>query len=676
MQLRTRRHGLLDSLPNELLIDILRFIDCRGLIRCSLVCRRLSQLIRHSARLQLEIELAFDKVLDYIPSHPPAPSSERLHRLVERRQAWRNFHFKECGTIPSNGNSHIQYLVANGIFSSLMGPPQFNATVHLPHLTTQRFRAVRPAPCTSKIPSIDIDCTLDTPAVNFAMDPPQDLLLLVQPHPHGLDPGREDDVDVELRLHLRSLGTRCTTVMAPHPHARFPIISAKIIAPFDLSLPVIQGHIVAIILHNTKSCVLIWDWKSGQNLVVCLPSSVCTSSIVLTKSLDSQQCFTPDSSEPHLYPAYLSLISDQSFILTDVISERGNGGSLQIFSFDRGSSSGTDAPGSASTAPLDITATHRPPTHTATLQLPPLRAGAARGPIVLHATPHVAQHAHGRHVLLRDKRGGRRCHHILAFDTKYSAHDLYEHEHHPHRPPRLTCDFELLEGGRIAAAPSYPASVVSAPTEIPLNDVFAAPVITRLPYHIVASVYAPLELDLMLDDDRLVGVQGRNGPNAGDVEILTPDASGRSSQTTTTQESASVIASTLSLSFTFRAHDQCALSLRARPQTFIFHRLTPLVMSSYIRALHAMAHDTNIAQSGRKSAPNEDFPTGEPLYIGMHGTGASRRESTEAGVYGCKEQTRMRTTDGDGHNAFGRRSTPLAPGESRIGRNHIRRHAA
>ncbi|KAA1473282.1 hypothetical protein DENSPDRAFT_839733 [Dentipellis sp. KUC8613] len=570
MQYRTQHHGLLDRLPNELLIDILRFIDYRGLIQCSLVCRRLSQLIRHSARLQLEIELAFDMVLDSVSSHPPAPTSERLHHLVGRRQAWRNFHFKECGNIPSDGDSHVQCLVADGIFSSLMGPPQFDATVHLPRLTTQRFRAVRPAPYSSKIPSIDIDCALDIPAVNFAMDPRQDLLLLVQPHPHILNSGREDDVDVELRLHLRSLGTRSNVVMTPHPLARVPVLSAKISAPFDLSLPVIQDEHVAIILHNTKSYVLIWNWKSGQNLV----------------------CFTPDSSEPHLYPAYLSLISDQSFVLTDVISERGSGGSLKIFTLDKQSSPETDAAGVASAAPLDITATHRAPTHTATLQLPPLRPGAARGPIVLHAAPHVAQfsatlegrlhlltmhyetpaarsfrfiidngallpytqcsssskaklvpweswgpdatrafirnddqnllprHAHGRHVLLRDKRGGRRCHHILAFDTKYSAHDLYEHEYHPHRPPRLTCDFELLEGGRIAAAPSYPASIVTAPTEIPPNDVFAVPVITRLPYHIVASVYAPLDLDLMLDDDRLVGIQGGNGPNAGDVEIL------------------------------------------------------------------------------------------------------------------------------------------------------------
>ncbi|KAI0066346.1 hypothetical protein BV25DRAFT_1529125 [Artomyces pyxidatus] len=82
--------GLMTSLPNDILLEILESLDWRDLIACRRTCHRLDTLAGTAVPLQYTIELAACGMLDGERGLHTLPIRERLDRLKLHQDAWLN----------------------------------------------------------------------------------------------------------------------------------------------------------------------------------------------------------------------------------------------------------------------------------------------------------------------------------------------------------------------------------------------------------------------------------------------------------------------------------------------------------------------------------------------------------------------------------------------------------
>lgn len=179
--------GILD-LPVELLIEILRYLHCRDILRAQAVrtnlfhrlahreltaaqvCRHLRDIVAGSIELRYLIELAADNLID--GSRKPGSSStrERLDLLLDRRRRWRELNWTRQTTVPMPGQCQAYELVGGTFAKSMsespvMGSRHLNVT-WLPTRNEEHKAIVRD--------------NLGVPTKDFAIDPSQDLIALVE----------------------------------------------------------------------------------------------------------------------------------------------------------------------------------------------------------------------------------------------------------------------------------------------------------------------------------------------------------------------------------------------------------------------------------------------------------------------------------------------------------------
>jgi len=238
------KHSSLSALPMELVIDILSALDFRSLLTCRRVCRLFHMLVHDCTALQYCIELAVAGMEDGPPSSVSA--AERLNRLRQYKAAWDSLKWVRDETIDMSGHLWELY---GGVLAQYDSVGQSLNFRQLPSDS-------RGIEC--QVWSVEI---LGTRLRDFAMDPSQDLLVLIE-NPKGTNWGISRD---ELRfscIHFRNLRTG-----EAHPSARLATITHEQDTPDALvkyTLQVSGDHIGILFHHQGGNELLIVEWKTGQ----------------------------------------------------------------------------------------------------------------------------------------------------------------------------------------------------------------------------------------------------------------------------------------------------------------------------------------------------------------------------------------------------------------------------
>ncbi|KAH7925961.1 hypothetical protein BV22DRAFT_1194726 [Leucogyrophana mollusca] len=336
------KRQLLD-LPFELIVSILRKLDARSLLRCCSVSHALNALIASSTELQYLIELALDGMHDGPPS--TLSTADRLARLRQLRAAWAALALPPAVSVPMPGPCQAYELVA-GVFAKT------TTTTRTAPFATQFLATALPGVADPGW-SLERD-DLGVPTRDFAIDPSQDLIALVQ-----LD--RDDPPFVaqfmppgDLRIHLRTLSTN-----APHSGARVPVLHCAVPFPITGAFIQIVDDVVGMLFWAEPDGprIILWNWVTGREIV--------------------------DQTNSQLPPGTwdFSFLSSRAYMLTCATGH----GSIEIFTF----SGGEDE----SQPPSNSAPKSSPPplVHVASLKMPPLQPDVHLVNFQTHTGPFVAR---------------------------------------------------------------------------------------------------------------------------------------------------------------------------------------------------------------------------------------------------------------------------------------------
>ncbi|KIK36486.1 hypothetical protein CY34DRAFT_811252 [Suillus luteus UH-Slu-Lm8-n1] len=275
------------GLPSELLIEILRHVDGRSILRCSCVCRELKRVIDSSAELQYHIELALDCMLDGPQS--TASVAERLEQLRNLRRAWILFEWKKEVRIPMPGFCQAYELVG-GVFaktSSSVGDhnqfsPRKFISSWLPSSSDPGHTLVR--------------ADIGVSTRDFAIDPSQDLIALVQSDNNFVNDSGHTEV------HMRTISSNIK-----HPEASSPVLRTLTLSTMTNAFIQIVDDVIGMMfwMELERPHIIIWNWKTGQTLV------------------------DHDGDDLPSHISDFSFISNRAYMITRGI----NGGSIQVFTF-------------------------------------------------------------------------------------------------------------------------------------------------------------------------------------------------------------------------------------------------------------------------------------------------------------------------------------------------------
>ncbi|KAI0065127.1 hypothetical protein BV25DRAFT_1822244 [Artomyces pyxidatus] len=231
------------DLPVELQTAVLRHLDHRSVLRCTLVCRQLHELVASSVELRYKVELVYDGLVDGAAYPPGMPYSRRLERLLDRRSAWRTLAWRKHTTVTMPGSCRAYELVG-GIFAKVFESNGF---------------------CASRLPSATADerrleiADLGVPVKDFAIDPTQGLIALLE------QPGHDMQNDTEVaRVHLRAIGEDLSEL---HPDAKCPVLEFRTAGAIHGSTIQIADDVVGIYFWTPLHGVLVWNWMTGERLV-------------------------------------------------------------------------------------------------------------------------------------------------------------------------------------------------------------------------------------------------------------------------------------------------------------------------------------------------------------------------------------------------------------------------
>ncbi|KAG2753864.1 hypothetical protein P692DRAFT_20796932 [Suillus brevipes Sb2] len=278
---------LILGLPSELLIEILRHIDGRSILRCSCVCRKLKRVIDSSTELQYLIELALDCMLDGPQS--TASVAERLEQLQNLRRAWILFEWKKEVRVPMPGFCHAYELVG-GVFAKTSssvgghnqpGPRKFISS-WLPSSSDPGHTLVR--------------ADIGVSTRDFAIDPSQDLIALVQSDNNFMNDSSHTEV------HMRTISSN-----VKHPEASSPVLRTLTLSAMTSAFIQIVDDVIGMMfwMELERPHITIWNWKTGQTLV------------------------DRDGDDLPTHISDFSFISNRAYMITRGI----NGGSIQVFTF-------------------------------------------------------------------------------------------------------------------------------------------------------------------------------------------------------------------------------------------------------------------------------------------------------------------------------------------------------
>ena len=261
---------LLD-LPVEILSEILCQLDHIHILRCSVVwafyfsknsdptltplrscnkvCKQLHVLINTSLALQYRIELASDGLVNGQPGGSASTTAARMEILLERRAAWRALRPNRRTSVAFAGHCHAYELVG-GLFAKAL--EDFGIA--------RRFVASW-LPGNGRGESRFVVDDLGVRIKDFALDPSQDLLVLLE---HRPAPGSSSMAGADICVHLRKL----SAVVTPHPAAKSPMLCRRAIGPVHGCMIQIVEDIVGMYFWMPFHAMLIWNWMSGEELLV------------------------------------------------------------------------------------------------------------------------------------------------------------------------------------------------------------------------------------------------------------------------------------------------------------------------------------------------------------------------------------------------------------------------
>jgi hypothetical protein len=270
--------SMLLDLPVEILSEILVLLDYLSILHCSTVnfpflvslflslitvrsskqvCRQLHVLIATSLNLQYRIELAAEGLIDGPPGGPASTTAARMDLLLERRVAWRALRPRRRVAVALAGHCHAYELVG-GLFAKALeeyGSARRLVASWLPSNTTDEMRLV-------------VD-DLGVRIKDFALDPAQDLIVLLEHRP-AAGPSANTSAataGADIRVHLRKLSAGA---VAPHPAAKVPVLCRRALGPVHGCMIQIVEDVVGMYFWMPLHGVLIWNWMTGEELVVRL----------------------------------------------------------------------------------------------------------------------------------------------------------------------------------------------------------------------------------------------------------------------------------------------------------------------------------------------------------------------------------------------------------------------
>ncbi|KAG1718629.1 hypothetical protein EDB19DRAFT_1794606, partial [Suillus lakei] len=274
-------------LPSELLVEILRYLDYRSILRCSSVCRELNRVIDSSVELQYHIELALDCMLDGPPS--TVTVAERLEQLRTLRCAWTLFEWKKEVRVPMPGFCQAYELVGGVFAKTSSSRGIYN------HSGSRNFISSW-LPSSSDPGHTLVRNDIGISTRDFAIDPSQDLIALVK---------TDDDFANEcgyIEVYIRTISSNVKHLEASSPVLR-TLTSFAMTSAFIQIVDDVIGMMFWMEIESPR--ITIWNWKTGQILV------------------------DRDGDDLPSHISDFSFISNRAYMITRGV----DGGSIQVFTF-------------------------------------------------------------------------------------------------------------------------------------------------------------------------------------------------------------------------------------------------------------------------------------------------------------------------------------------------------
>jgi hypothetical protein len=191
------------------------------------------------------------------PASCSLPTRERLALLLAQRKAFRALNLHSTTSFRVDGT--LAFDIAGGLCTSYCPASALQlAQRWLPsRVLAEREQGTR----------------LPQDLKDFCMDPAQDLFAFVEGHRDGADTDALDGdefvaagTDGVVKLHLRTLGS-CGT--KTHPEASQHTLSVFMQQHLSWVKIAIAGDALAVFTFAFPSMLAIWNWKTGDRLVVC-----------------------------------------------------------------------------------------------------------------------------------------------------------------------------------------------------------------------------------------------------------------------------------------------------------------------------------------------------------------------------------------------------------------------
>ncbi|KDQ56131.1 hypothetical protein JAAARDRAFT_59537 [Jaapia argillacea MUCL 33604] len=252
----------IERLPNELIVGVLNELDFRDLLKCRGVSQSFKNLIDHSPHLKYKIELAVAGMIDAGGNN--ISIKERRTRLMKYQSNWTDLQWQQVENLPLSGGNVWE------LFGNVMAVKTRSGGLSFKRLAGHS-RSVAAK-------SWDLE-NLGVEFMTFALDPSQDLLVLVETTRQGLGGLPTISGTQPFRIHLRSMSTG-----EDHPSSLDSIyhLAQLYVINGDWRFGVqFLGDNLGISFESANSStteICVWNWKTGHLLKVvrhCRTSNGC-----------------------------------------------------------------------------------------------------------------------------------------------------------------------------------------------------------------------------------------------------------------------------------------------------------------------------------------------------------------------------------------------------------------
>ncbi|KAH9950441.1 hypothetical protein B0H21DRAFT_535054, partial [Amylocystis lapponica] len=274
---------LLDSLPTELIIQILAALDVKSLLRCRQVCKLLESMIREAAALQYTIECTIAGMEDGPPSD--LAIAERRAKLRSHQDAWGNCQFSASQSIPMLQGGVWE--LCGGVLAQ-SGNPTSLTFMQLP----SKIRGIQGKEWTIE----DVGFVIR----DFTMDPAQNLLVMVETP-------REWRSDDAFYIHLRALDTSVSYPASPQPSVLEHSPDGDNYS-YVIQISAQYLGVLFVSGDENKRELVIWNWKTGARIMRLCGTDLSSFVFLDDTHIVVAVCSPPEEAIPILPPPRLIVI--------------------------------------------------------------------------------------------------------------------------------------------------------------------------------------------------------------------------------------------------------------------------------------------------------------------------------------------------------------------------------